>query len=158
MPRNISRSFKANVSTMSGCESPVVLIEITHENLPVPIRVNNGGADIESNGNLFMFCPFSVKLPDEAECQIPTVNLELSNIGRSLSFWIDQSLGARDAQARIMLIMKSNPDQIEYEICVDIQSLSMNMNTINTRLGFENLLNRKAVPIIYNYEIAPGLY
>ena len=158
MPRNISKSFKANVSTMSGCESPIVLIEITHESLSVPIRVTNGGDDIESNGNLFINCPFRVKLPDDSEGSVPSVTLEMTNIGRALSYWIDQTLGARDAQARIMLIMKSNPDQVEYEICTDVQSMSMNLITISARLGFENLLNKKSVPIIYNFETAPGLY
>lgn len=143
---------------MSGCESPAVLIEITHDTLTMPIRVTNAGVDITSNGDLYIHCPFSVKLPDDTEATVPAVTLQMSNIGRSLSYWIDQSLGARDAQARIMLIMKSNPDQVEYEICTDIQSMSMNLLTINARLGFENLLNKKSVPIIYNYETAPGLY
>lgn len=158
MPRNISKSFKANVSTISCAETPAVLIEITHESLANPVRVTNAGADIISNSNLFINCPFRVTLPSDNEGSVPVVTLELTNIGRSLSYWIDQSLGARDAQARIMLVMKSNPDQVEYEICTDIQSMTMNMVTISARLGFENLLNKRSVPIIYNFETAPGLF
>lgn len=158
MPRGFSKRLKSNLSTLSTGEHPLVLIEITHDSLPFPIRLVNDKCDLVSQGERYIACSFDLQLPDETDSNLPRAVLSITNIGRKLSYWVERTIGAMAAQIRIILVLRSSPDDQEWDICTDLINLSMNISTIDIQLGFDDLLNRVAVPVVYNTEKAPGLF
>jgi len=158
MPKSLSKKMKANMTVLSGGEHPIALIEIRHPLLANPIRLANSRNDIQSQGETYIACAFQITLPDEQDQNLPRAVLSITNIGRKLSYWVERTIGAKDAQVRIIVIQKSCPDDHEWSIDMDMINVSMTIETIETQLGFDDLLNKPAVPVIYNTEKAPGLF
>lgn len=163
MPKTHSRRFVETVSRTSATESPRVLLEITHPNLPTPIRVINDNADLVSNGNTFIAMGFSIVLPDESDQQLPRATIEVDNVGEgpdgnSLADWLERSGGGAGAQIRLLQVLRSHPDVIEWEITLDLSNVHLTFLKVSGELGFDDLLNRPGIILAYRPETAPGLF
>lgn len=153
-----SDSARRNLLSTSADEPFLVLLEITHPDLEVPVRVVNDVQNITSNGNEFIACPFDITLPDDIGEQVPKAQLSVDNIGRELTEWLEYSNGGAGAKCRIMQIMRSDPDLIEYDITLDMSAMSITNETVTAELGFQNTLNQPAVTVRYDPGSAPGLW
>lgn len=158
MPRDYSAKYKETVSSTGAREAPLLLLEITHPQLGSPVRVVNDNQDLLSNGLLFVAMAFRVTPPDDLEQGLPRASLAVDNIGRELTQWIEGSAGGADAQVRMMQVLRSDPDTIEWEVTLTMKNLEMDMLEVRGELGFEDILNRPAVPLIYRPDVAPGLF
>ena len=64
----------------------------------------------------------------------------------------------------MMEILRSNPDQIERQIKLDVNTVSMNTEAVQLGLGFEDTLNKAGIPATYrmprsDYSFGfPGLF
>ena len=163
MPKPYSRSFIETVSRTSAAELPRVLLEITHSALTVPIRVVNDNQDLVSNGDTFIALGFDIVLPDETDRQLPRATIEVDNVGKgpdgnSLADWLEQSTGGQGAQIRIMQVLRSAPDTIEWDITLDLSNVRLKFLKVTGDLGFEDILNRPGIPLTFRPETAPGLF
>lgn len=158
MPRaSYTANFVEKVSSTSG-EAPVYLLEITHAQLAVPIRVVNDNSDIVSNGDTYTAFAFRINLPDDVAGRLPRAQLTLDNLGRELTSWLDASNGGKGAQVRIMQVMRDAPDVIEYEITLDLIGVSQNVAEVTGTLGYDDTLNLAGLPITYRPDVAPGIF
>lgn len=158
MPKNLSTSLKSNINTLSSTQHPLLLVEIHHPNLAMPIRLVNDKCDIVSNGDTYIPCPFNLTLPDESENSSPRATMEITNIGRALSAWVERTVGGKDAQVRVMIIQRSNPNFVEWDIWTDLSNVTMDIEKITSQLTYDDILNKAAVRVLYTTEKAPGLY
>ncbi len=158
MPRSYSSALKRKHNATAGDEVARILLEISNPALSVPIRVVNDTLDLVSNGETFVAFAFEVTLPNDARGQLPKAQLQLDNAGEDLTEWIDLSRGGKDSSVRFMQVLRSNPDNIEWEITLDLTNVQVTWTTVGGELGFENLLNRPAVALTYNPATAPGLF
>jgi hypothetical protein len=143
---------------MSGSEHPLVLVEIHHDNLPIPLRIVADSKDLVSQGETYIACPFDLTLPDETEANIPRATLSIANIGRPLSQWVERTIGGKDARVLLILVMRSDPNTHEWSIWTDLSNVNMSIESVSAQLTFEDIINKTAVPIIYNVEKACGLF
>ena len=68
MPRSISISTQKELNALvAGAREVLVLLEITQEQLAVPIRVVNDTAAIISNGDRYEAFPFRINLPADQD-------------------------------------------------------------------------------------------
>lgn len=153
-----SVAAKRNLLATTPDDPFLILLEITHPDLPVPIRVVNNTVDIVSNGNDFLAIPFDITLPDSKDQQVPKARLSVDNIGRELTQWLEFSRGGKGAKCRIMQVLASDPDTIELDITMDLTGLSVNNSTVDGELGFQDTLNQSAVAVRYEPKTAPGLW
>lgn len=158
MVREYSAAYKSTLSQVSSPESPLILLEISHPDLTQPVRVVNDTVDINSNGNLFIGCPFRVTLPDDIEQSLPKAKLAIDNVGRDLMYWIEKSCGGVGSKVRFIQIMRSRPNLIEWEITMALTNVQATMQEISAELGFTNLFSRPAVRFQYRPELAPGIF
>lgn len=142
----------------SAAEPLLVLAEITHVDLAVPIRVVNDTIDIVVNGETYIACPFSLSRPDDVDQQTPTAKISVDNIGRDLTVWLEQSNGGKGAKCRTMAVLRSQPDVLEFDITMDLSGLSIDSLTVDGNLGFQNTLMQPAVAMRFDPLTAPGLY
>lgn len=139
-------------------DPPLVLLEITHPGLPQPVRVVGDSQDLVSNGNVFVGMGFRVRLPDELQGQQPRAELGVDNIGRELMQWIEASAGGRNARVRFMQVLRSNPNNIEWEISMYLNNVKANLAEVSGELGFPRLLDVPAVQMRADPQTMPGIF
>lgn len=158
MPKNYSAAYMETVRRTSADEAPLILLDITHPGLTEPARVVNDTADVVSFGNTYTALAFDIALPDDPEEGLPRAMLAIDNVGRVLTQWIESSNGGRGAKVRIMQILRSNPNVIEWEVTLDLSNVRLDAQRITGTLSYEDLLNRPAVMLWYRPETAPGIF
>jgi hypothetical protein len=158
MPRNYSAHFRSRINATAADEAPLILLEIAHPTLATPIRVVNDTQDLVSNGNLYVGVAFAIWLPDDIEGQMPRARLAIDNVGRELVEPIENSGGAQGATVRVMQVLRSQPDVIEWEATLDMRNVEMTQAQITGELGYEDILNRPAIAMRYDPASSPGLF
>ena len=158
MATSDSGKGRRNLLATSADEPFLVALEITHPELEVPIRVVNDSQSITIGGNEFVACPFQLTLPDDVDQQVPKARLSVDNIGRDLTQWLEVSNGGKGAKCRILMVLPSDPDIIEYEMTMDLTGLSIDNMSVSGDLGFQETLNQPAVATRYDTITAPGLF
>jgi len=158
MAKPYSPEYKSTLAKVSAPEAPFIMLEIDHPDLVEPIRIINDTQELTSNGNVYIACPFRCILPDDYENQLPKARLAVDNIGRELMYWIETTAGGNGSTVRFMQIMRSRPDQIEWEITMSLYNVQATMQEISAELGFENLFSKPAINIQYRPTNSPGLF
>ena len=158
MARDYSATAKRKLNATGADEIPLTLLEISNPALEQPIRVLNDNLDITSNGDLYVALEFAATLPDDTQGKLPRAKLMMDNAGEDLTKWLDESRGGAGSSVRFMQVLRSNPDNIEWEITMDLTNVDVTWTQVAGDLGFENLINQAAVCMAYTPVTAPGLY
>ena len=134
--------------------------EITHADVAEPIRVVNDIAPLVLAGHEYQAFSFRVRLASERDGGIPTAEIVIDNVGRSLTRWLDASSGGQGASVRLMqvLVPTVGATSIEWEMTVDVLAVSVSQTAITCRLGYEALTARSAVTVRYDHQSSPGLF
>lgn len=156
MTRPLSATAARNVLATSADEPLLVAIEILHAELAVPARFVNDTADIEIEGNSFFACRFDLTLPDDQDEQVPEARLEVDNIGRELTQWLEQSQGGKGAKCRMLMVLRSNPGNLEFDMTMDLTGLEITNFRVTGNLGFKNTLMQSAVAVRFDPSTSPG--
>lgn len=156
--RNFSQNGRRNVLATSAPEPMLVMLEITHSDLAVPVRVVNDSQDLVSQGRTFLACPFELTLPDDIEGQVPQATLAVDNIGQELTQWLEVSRGGQGAKCRMMMAQPGDPNTLEYDMTMDMTGMKIVDRKVTSQLGFVNTLGRAAVAKTFTPATAPGLW
>lgn len=158
MPRTYSNYFKGTIAQVNAAEAPLLLLEINHPALAQPARVVNDNQDVVSTGNVFVASAFRVDLPEDLENQLPRARLAVDNVGEELVYWIETAAGAPGSTCRIMQILRSAPNTIEWEITLDIANPQLTALEVTADLVVENLFSAPAVSLQFRPDTAPGAF
>ncbi|WP_336235752.1 DUF1833 family protein [Achromobacter dolens] len=156
MSRSLSTAAARNIMATSADEPLLAAIEITHPELEVPARFVNDTKDITIEGNTFFACRFDLTLPDDQDQKVPQARLEVDNIGRELTQWLEQSQGGKGAKCRMLMVLRSNPDNLEFDMTLDLTGLEITNFRVSGDLGFKNTLMQSAVAVRYDPTTSPG--
>lgn len=158
MPSNYSDSARQNLLSTSAEEPFLVAIEITHADLSIPARFVNDSQNITIQGSEFFATAFRVALPDDKDQQLPQARLEVDNVGRELTQWLEFSRGGKGARCRIIQVLRSDSNLIEFDMTMDLTGLVINNMTVSGLLGFQNTLGQAAVAVRFDPLTSPGLW
>lgn len=153
-----SPAARRNLLSTSADEPMIILAEITHADLEVPIRVANDVENITVEGNEFIACPFSLTKPDDVDQQTPSAQISVDNIGRELTQWLEYSRGGKGAKLRMMAVLRSSPEVLEFDMTMDLTGLSINNLTVDGNLGYKDTLMQPAVAVRYDPITSPGMW
>lgn len=153
-----SANFKKKINAVNSDARPLVLLEISHTNLTQPIRVVNDYENVTSNGHEFIALAFRITLPDQTEGNIPKARLEIDNIGKELVGWLEISDGGEGAKVRMMLVLRSAPNTIEWEATLDLTNVSITQNVVSGDLSYKNILQKQGFRKTYRPASHPGLF
>lgn len=156
MTRSLSTAAARNVLATSAEEPLLAAIEITHPELDVPARFVNDTQDITIEGHNYLACRFDLTLPDDQDEQIPEARLEVDNIGRELTLWLEQSQGGKGAKCRMLMVLRSNPANLEFDMTLDLTGLEITNFRVSGSLGFKNTLMQSAVAVRFDTTTSPG--
>ncbi|MGV2896744.1 DUF1833 family protein [Achromobacter sp. AGC78] len=158
MPVNYSDAAQQNLLATSADEPFLVAVEILHPDLVVPARFVNDSQNITIQGDEYFATAFRVALPDDKEQQLPQARLEVDNVGRELTQWLEFSRGGKGARCRIIQVLRSDPNLIEFDMTMDLTGLVVNNLVVSGVLGYQNTLGQSAVAVRYDPKTAPGLW
>ncbi|OQS32597.1 DUF1833 family protein [Chromobacterium haemolyticum] len=158
MTRRYSQAAREAMNATAADDVMLVLLEIRHPQLALPVRLVNDVQNIVVEGNEFIACAFDVTLPDDTDNRLPSAKLEIDNIGRELTQWLEISGGGTGATCRILQVMRSTPQLVEFDMTMDLSGLSMDHVKVSGTLGFADTLNQPAVTVYYRPETAPALF
>lgn len=158
MARTLSTDAKKLIHSVNANELPIVLLEISHADLVTPVRVVNDNSDVVHNGDTFLALAFRITMPDDLKESPPRASLAVDNIGKELVSWLEMSNGGEGATCRMIQILRSNPNVVEWETTLNLNNVGMNSREVSGNLGYEDLLNRPGLPIVYRPDVAPGLF
>lgn len=158
MAQNLSQDFIVENNKLNPDESILWLIEINHPALSTPARFVNDRCDLTSNGNAYLASSFTITKPDEGASRTPTCQLEIDNVSNLISHFVEQVSGGLYMTARLIMVRRSQPDVIEYDIEMDFTNISMTRQKISGSLGFEDTLGKSSVPVLYRPENFPGMF
>ncbi len=158
MTRQLSTAGARNVLATSADEPLIQLIEITHPELAIPARFANDTVDLVVGGNTFFACRFDLTLPDDLDEQTPAAKLEVDNIGRDLTQWLEVSRGGKGAKCRLIMVLRSTPSNFEFDMTMDLTGLVITNTRVSGDLGFKNTLMQAGVTVRYDPTTAPGIF
>ncbi|VVD74341.1 MULTISPECIES: DUF1833 family protein [Pandoraea] len=158
MAREYTPRYRQTINAVSAPEPRLLLLQIDHPDLAVPVRVVCDTQDVTSNGNVYTAMAFGCSIPDDQEGQLPQAQLEIDNVGRELTQWLEVSQGGLGATATFSEILRSVPDHVEWGITMDMSRISMTQQKVSATLGFPDTLNQQGVAMQFRPDTAPGLF
>lgn len=158
MPRNYSSNFHRTVNSIDADEVPLLLLEIYHPDLIEPIRIVNDLQNITHQSHLFIALAFRATLPDDRQEGLPKAMLAIDNVGKELVGWLEIANGGKGATCRMIQVMRSDPDTIEFEITLNLTNVIVTPLEVRGELSYEDLLNKPGIAIEYRPNNSPGLF
>ena len=159
MSRSVSATFKAAVNAQETSEVFLVLLEIYHADIgpPTTLYFVNNYEDVSSGGNTYTGFPFAINLPADLDNQLPTVQLQIDNIDRSIIAAIRGLSGP--PTITIKVVLASSPDTIEagpFEMT--LRRIDYDAFTITGTLEVEDILNEPYPGDMFSPANFPGLF
>ena len=142
--------------------APVYALEISHSALETPIRIVADIAEHVIDGTVFTPLAFRALPPTFTEGEIPRANLEVDNIGKTLTEWIEISSGGRGAEMRVMMIHKASetePSSVVWELpALAVGVTEITNETVQIALVYRSGRSRPGVKWRNDRETSPGLF
>lgn len=133
----ISETLKQE-SWQNESNLPLVLLEIDHADLAVPICVVNDKIDVTSNSVLYTAFPFEIILPDSREDAPPRAQLRIDNVSREIAQAI-RSISTPPSVS-LKIIRRETPDIIEAEFSgMRLVTVPFDVLSVSGYLEFEDL-------------------
>lgn len=155
MSHAYSPEYHEVITALSPPEHPFVLLKIEHA-LATPLRLINDAQDLVSNGERYIAVGFRPIWVDDIEGQLSKATLQIDNTSNMLSRLFEQTAGMRGMKVTMMEILRSRPDVIERQIQLDVNTVSMTTEAVQLGLGFDDTLNKAAVPQTYRPPLVTG--
>lgn len=155
MAHQYSTAYHEVITALSPPEHPFVLLKIEHA-LAAPLRLINDTQDLVSNGERYIAISFRPVWVDDVEGQLPRATLQIDNVSGMLSRLLEQTGGMRGMKITMMEVIRSNPDVIERQIQLDVDTVSMSTEAVQFGLGFEDTLNKSAINLTYRPPTVTG--
>lgn len=120
--------------------------------------VVSGGVTFRCEGYQYRSVGFDITMPDDKAKQLPRARLVIDNVNKELAPFLELSNGGEGTQVRVMEVLRSDPDTIEWETTLDLANIGMKNRTMVGDLGYEDLTGRNAVSLQYRPDTSPGLF
>ena len=135
----------------------LLALEITHPAITTPARMVSDTVEHVIEGNRYVAVPFELTLQDDVEGRVPKASVQIENVGRALTEWLERSEGGAGAKCRIMRVL-ARDDSVAYEITIGVEGMHVDAQWVQATLGYGSILSIPAVQMRYDSESFPGLY
>jgi len=151
----ISQGLRADAWSDES-DLPLVLMTITHQDLPTPFRIVNNRENVISNGNEFIAFPFEVKLPESHQDAPPQVIVRIDNVTRE----IGQAIRSVETSGlvTIQVVRQDSLDTVELELSgLRLTNVRYDALSVDFTLQFEDLIREPFPAPIFSPAEFPGL-
>ncbi|WP_186265069.1 DUF1833 family protein [Burkholderia gladioli] len=157
MPQK-SAAFRRSAQQLAPSDRPLILLELSHALLAVPLQFVNDNQDVTSNGRRYVACDFQFVWPDDQDQQAPAAQLSIGNLRGGLGAFFERTHGGTGTRIVARQVMRSNPDFIEDELRLDLRNIEVTMTTVSGQLSYANILDKPGTAYTFRPETAPGIF
>jgi hypothetical protein len=151
-------TFVERRQRVTDTDSPLILLELTADSFPEPLRLVNDTVDCVSNGETYIGYPFGFKGPEDKNEGSPNVQLRIDNVGRGISEDLE-NLGPNEIlMARIMLTDRADPNVIFRDYWMPLMSVQISGAVATATAGVDHFMRQQSVRLRFNQFTAPGLF
>jgi hypothetical protein len=139
MARTVSSECRIDLSKPNTPTVFLVLLTITHDDMPAPGRICNNNLPITSRGNVFLPCPFQAYLPSDKEDEVSRSRISIDNIHRDLIPTL-RSVSSSPL-VTIEVIRASAPDVVEQSFEeFTVRGIKYDAHKIDIELSMEDFM------------------
>lgn len=114
MSRNLSERHRRSANARETDDCWVSLLVIEHASMEEPLRFNNSGAEIVSNGEVYSPFPFVLILPEDSEEAVGQARLIIDNSDREI---MTKIRGLRpEPLIAASVVIAETPDVVEIQL------------------------------------------
>ena len=157
MPRSLTQTAKAAFYSQETGEAVLILLTLSHADLPAPIRVTSDAVDTVSRGDPFLAFPFQITLPDDDDERPPEMRLTIDHVGRE----IVDAVRSINTPATVLLeiVLGSDTDTVEVAFPdFELVDVTMDALTVSGRLTLESFEIEPYPAGLMNPTDFPGLF
>lgn len=157
MPRALSPAAARAVLARESEEVFLVLLEISHPDIP-PVRiVNNTEKVIRTEGEYLPY-PFEAVLPDDTDNASPQVMLRIDNCDREVIRKLRELEGVPKCTMRVVLASSPQQDEVG-PFAFSLLNVEYDALVISAAIGYEEDFLNQAVPAqSYIPSTSPGVF
>ncbi|CAB4122650.1 Domain of unknown function DUF1833 [uncultured Caudovirales phage] len=154
--RTLSTNAIRSINSQQTDEVWLILLTITHADLPTPIRVVNNNENVTSRSNVFQAFPFEIILPGQDPDSPPKAMIRMDNVDRTVVSLIRNISSAPTVLMEV--ILASQPDTVEISFgSLSLRAVTYDASTIEGELFFEALYN-EPITLSMTPSRFPGLF
>lgn len=158
MPRALSATAKRAIFAQETGEVFVVLLELTHPQLPAPIRVCSNGDTIIHDGADYVPFPFRASLLSEPDDTVPQATLEIDNVDRQIVEAV-RSVSGQPISVRMKVVLASSPDFVEAgPFDLKLRDVGYDALVVSGTLAVDDVFTAAFPSPIMSPTTAPGLF
>ena len=154
-PAASSAAYDTALRALAPADTILTALVVSHPS--ATIRLVNDVVDRVVAGETFAACRFRARLVDDPSTGLPRAQIEVDNIGRALTRWIEATEGGRGASVTMMQILAST-DAVEWQATLRVHDVHVDQLVVRVSLGFDALLGRAAVRWRHDSQRSPGLF
>lgn len=158
MPKQFTEDFQRTINSVEASESPLILVEINHQDLASPIRVLNDSENLTSNGKLFQKFAFRFSGIQDPEVGLSEATLSLDNVGKELVQWLEIANLRLPTTVRFQTIRRSDPDQIQVDTTLFLDDIRVTPQEVTGRLSYGLKIDDPMMIPRYTRGNSPGLF
>jgi len=150
-------TFTSEVLKRESDQAIIVLLTISHPDMPIPIRVSSDGVDTLSRGNTFIHFPFDIVFPNQTQENRPRGRLQIDNVDQTVITAI-RSLNS-PLTVDIEIVTSNDPDTVEVLFPqFTLENIDYDALTISAELGVENLFSEPYPAGSFDPARFPGIF
>lgn len=157
MSRNLSTTMRQALNAPETGEAFLVLLTLSHADLPDPIRVTSDAVATESRGNSFTPFPFDLTLPDDLDDRAARAKLAIDNIDREIVRAVRSLTTAPNVL--IEIVRAAAPDTVEAQfIDFRLTNVSYDVYKVEGILSIEDFTAEPYPAATFSPSLFPGLF
>ena len=156
-PRDADARWRRAVASLAPDVLLVEAAEITHPDVPDPIRIVNDVAEQVIEGHRYAPLRWRSRLVSDVEGEVPRAEIELDNVGTPLTEWVHAAEGGAGARLRVMGVSLGTPPEVEWELALRVHSVTLDPDRVRARLGYLRVRDLPAVVARHDSTRSPGI-
>lgn len=152
----VSPATRAQLQRVNDPAGMLLLLKLEHPSMATAYVVNDT-RDWPISGTTWVGLPFRFKLPNDGD-QAPRAQLEIDNVGLSLTAELEALPPGGALQATFSLVSRNSPTVVDYEFTAPLSGVSVSMRAISATLGADDELRAPAVKLRFDPQTAPALF
>ena len=171
MSRVIVADFLKDLYAQETGVVPILLVTITHEQLPEPIRLSTDPTQripefttasrvvygTVSRGQTFVFYPMSLTLPSDSDNGPKAMSIEIDNVHRDITVAVRSLFTPPKFNVEIITSDSLNTVVAEWPEYL-LTNITVNASTVSGKLELETLTNEPYPSGTFNPSMFPGLF
>lgn len=137
-----------------------VLLEcltIEHATLTTPVRLVRDRVNLVRAAGTFLAFPFEITFPDQRDDQLPSVELRLDNVDRTISAAIEALTS--EPTVTVEVVPLDDPNTVEAgPFVLTLRNINYDASSIRGQLAFEDVLNEPFPEGTFTPKDFPGIF